>query len=181
MRTGPRAGLLGGRADLVALARARAFELGSECRPALYPAVAQTLQDYRPERVRELVAQTHLVGAALRARLGDWVEQTPFITRLPGAGVLAELGRRKPVGPLAPIEATAALAMTLLRDHGLLTVHFAGLPPGTDALLIKFLPPETIAAIGGPEAFATAVDDAMDQAAAAVTDSASTRALLHGP
>ncbi|WHT16602.1 aminotransferase class I/II-fold pyridoxal phosphate-dependent enzyme [Crossiella sp. CA-258035] len=178
---GPRVGLLGGRADLIAQARARAFELGSECRPALYPAVVQTLQDYRPERVRELVAQTHVVGAALRARLGDWVEQTPFITRLPGAGVLAELARRKPVGPLAPIEATAALAMTLLRDHGLLTVHFAGLPPGTDALLIKFLPPETITAIGGPDAFAAAVDDALDQTAAAVTDLASSRALLHGP
>ena len=36
---GPRVGLLGGRSDLVAAARARAFELGSECRPVLYPAV----------------------------------------------------------------------------------------------------------------------------------------------
>ena len=29
-------------------------------------------------------------------------------------------------------------------------VHFAGLPPGTAALMIKFLPPETLARFGGP-------------------------------
>jgi L-seryl-tRNA(Ser) seleniumtransferase len=180
--TGPRVGLLGGRADLVAKARARAFELGSECRPMLYPAVAHCLEAYRPERVRELVASTARVGQALRARLGDWVEETPFITRLPGEGVLTQLVRRGGGGQvgLAPIEATALLAMTLLADHGLLTVHFAGLPPGTAALLIKFLPPETIAAVGGPDAFAAAVDEALHQAAKIATDPDATRRFLHG-
>jgi L-seryl-tRNA(Ser) seleniumtransferase len=65
--------------------------------------------------------------------------------------------------PLVPIEATAALAMLLLRDHGILTVHFAAVPPGTDALLLKFLPPETLARFGGAEAFARAVDASLDE------------------
>ena len=50
---------------------------------------------------------------------------------------------------LLPYEATAALAMLLLRDHGILTVHFAASPPGTSALLLKFVPPETLEAFGG--------------------------------
>lgn len=166
--TGPRVGLLGGRSDLVAQVRARCFELGSECRPMLYPAVARTLESYRPERVRELVASTAEVGEALRRRLGDhMIERTPFIYRINGEAIAAELARRGAPAPPAPIDATAALAMALLRDHGLLTVHFAGMPPGTSALLIKFLPPETIAAAGGPDAFAAAVDDSLTQAAAA--------------
>ncbi|MGH8875968.1 MAG: aminotransferase class I/II-fold pyridoxal phosphate-dependent enzyme [Stackebrandtia sp.] len=179
--TGPRVGLLGGRTDLVAKARARAFELGSECRPVLYPAVANCLAAYRPERVLELVESTQTVGRVLRDRLGEWVEETPFITRLPGEAILAELGRRadSPVD-LAPIEATAVVAMYLLREHGFLTVHFAGLPPGTAALLIKFLPPETIKAIGGPEVFAAAVDEAIDRAAAIAGDSSKVRELLLG-
>ncbi|GAA2106137.1 aminotransferase class I/II-fold pyridoxal phosphate-dependent enzyme [Actinomadura alba] len=179
---GPRVGLLGGRTDLVAKARARAFELGTECRPMLYPAVVRSLEGYRPELVRELVASTREVGEALRERLGDWVEHTPFITRLPGEGVRDELARRAGAQSLelAAIEATAALSMILLRDHGLLTVHFAGMPPGTAALLIKFLPARVISAIGGPEAFAAAVDGALDEAAAVVTDPAATRRLLHG-
>jgi L-seryl-tRNA(Ser) seleniumtransferase len=179
---GPRVGLLGGRADLVARVRARAFELGSECRPMLYPAVVRSLEGYRPELVRELVASTREVGQALRERLGDWVEHTPFITRLPGEAIRAELARRAGAGSveLAAIEATAALAMVLLRDHGLLTVHFAGMPPGTAALLIKFLPASTIAAVGGARAFAAAVDDSLDEAAKVVTDPAALRRLLCG-
>lgn len=182
--TGLRVGLLGGRADLVARAQARAFELGSECRPVLYPAVVSCLESYRPQRVRDLVASTKSVGRALRARLGgSLVEETPFITRIPAEAIHAELARRAGPGAvtLAPIEATAALAMVLLRDHGLLTVHFAGLPPGTSALLIKFLPPELVADLGGPTAFAAAVDDSLDSAAAALTDPAAVRALLLGP
>ncbi|MFC4116850.1 hypothetical protein [Nonomuraea zeae] len=181
---GPRVGLLGGRADLVARVRARCYELGTECRPVLYPAVANCLESYRPERVRELVGSTREVGAALRARLGDaLVEETPFITRIPGEAVAAELSRRAGGGAVtpAPIEATALLAMALLRDHGLLTVHFAGLPPGTAALLIKFLPPETIAVLGGPDAFAAAVDDSLDRAASALTGEDAVRLLLFGP
>ena len=61
--------------------------------------------------------------------------------------------------PVVPYEATAGLAMLLLRDHGIITVHFAGMPPGTAALLIKFLPPETLARLGGPAKMAEAIDD----------------------
>lgn len=180
---GPRVGLLGGRADLVARAQARSFELGSECRPALYPAVARSLEYYRPQRIRDLVASTKKVGRALRERLGDsLVEDTPFITRLPGEAIGAELLRRAGSNAveLAAIEASAALAMILLRDHGMLTVHFAGLPPGTSALLVKFLPADTVAAVGGPEGFAATVDIALDQAAAYLTDLDSVRGLLFG-
>jgi L-seryl-tRNA(Ser) seleniumtransferase len=41
------------------------------------------------------------------------------------------------------VEASAALSMLLLSDHGMLMVHFR-LPPGTVDLLIKFVPPETL-------------------------------------
>jgi L-seryl-tRNA(Ser) seleniumtransferase len=70
--------------------------------------------------------------------------------------------------------------MVLLRDHGLLTVHFAGMPPGTAALMIKFLPEVTVAAIGGPQAFAAAVDGSLDEAASVVPDPEATRRLLVG-
>ena len=61
-----------------------------------------------------------------------------------------------------PYEATAALAMLLLRDPGILTVHFAGLPPGTAALMIKFVPSETLARFGGAAKLAEAIDRSID-------------------
>jgi L-seryl-tRNA(Ser) seleniumtransferase len=176
--SGPRLGLLGGRAELVARIRARAIELGLDARPMLFPAVVESLERYRPERVRELVATTAGLAEALVARLGDWPVRTPVAVKLEGQDVLAELERRgaSDIG-LVPIEATAGLAMLLLRDHGILTVHFAALPPGTSALLLKFIPPETLERFGGAERFAEAVDASLDQLAALTSDE-ELRALL---
>ena len=178
---GPRLGLLGGGRELVSRVRALAIELGLEARPMLYGAVVRSLEQYRPERVRELVAATQDLGDALAASL-PWVERTPVAVKLPGAGTLAEAARRAEVAqpPLVPVEATAALAMLLLRDHGIHTVHFAALPPGTDALLLKFVAPETLARFGGAPAFAEAVDGALDALARLLRDPPALRTLLLG-
>ena len=173
---GPRLGLLAGRSDLVARIRARGIELGLEARPSLYPAVVRSLEAYRPERVRELVETTALVGDALAARIADLIDRTPFAVRIPGESLLRRCGVDD--GAVAPIEATAALAMLLLRDHGILTVHFAALPPGTSALLFKFVSPETLARFGGAERLAAAVDASVGELGEILASSARIRGLL---
>jgi L-seryl-tRNA(Ser) seleniumtransferase len=182
--TGPRLGLLAGRAALVGRIRARAIELGLEARPMLYPAVVRSLERYTPQRVRELTASTNELGDALAGRLGDAVDRTPVAVKLQAEAILGEAahraGRQVTDCYLAPYEATAALAMLLLRDHGILTVHFAALPPGTAALLLKFVPPETLARFGGATLFAAAVDDALDELAAIAGDEPQLRRLLSG-
>jgi L-seryl-tRNA(Ser) seleniumtransferase len=177
--TGPRLGLLGGERELVERIRARAVELGLEARPMLYSAVAHSLEQYRPERMRELVATTQRLAEALTARLGEWVARTPVAVRLEGEDIVAEATRRGGVeSSLAPIEATAVLAMLLLRDHGILTVHFAALPPGTSALLLKFVQPETLERFGGADVFAAAVDSSLDRLAGLLGSPEELRALL---
>ncbi len=180
--SGPRLGLLGGERDLVARVRARAFEFGLEARPMLLPAAVRSLEGYRPERVRALADATRRVGAALRALLGSRVRETPVTAQLLADDVLEaaleRAGLRRP--PIVPYEATAALAMLLLEDHGVLTVHFAGLPPGTSSLLFKFVPPETLAAFGGAEALARAVDASLSKLAGLLGEPARVAALLLG-
>ena len=149
----------------------------------LYPAVVHSLAGYRPERVRELVAATEQLYEALQARgLGDVLTRTQVAVRLEGEDVLTEAMRRGNVAepPIVPIEATAALAMLLLRDHGILTVHFAALPPGTAALLLKFVPPETLERLGSADTFAEAVDKSLDELARLLTTPAQVRELLLG-
>jgi L-seryl-tRNA(Ser) seleniumtransferase len=179
---GPRLGLLAGETGLVGQIRARAFELGLEARPMLYPAVLRSLEQYAPERVRALVATTMAVADALEARLRGRVHRTPVTAQLRGEDILELASERAggPAGPLVPIEATAALAMILLEDHGILTVHFAGMPPGTSAMLFKFIPPETLARFGGPAALARSVDDALDRLAGLIKSPDAVRGLLYG-
>ena len=183
--TGPRGlGLLAGRAELVGRIRARAIELGLEARPMLDPAVVRSLEQYRPERVRELVAATSQLGDALEARLGGRVTRTPVAVKLEAEAIRAEAAARaeKQVTQcyLVPYEATAALAMLLLRHHGVLTVHFAALPPGTSSLLLKFVPPEVLEGFGGPARFGDAVDASLASLAGLVGDEQALRSLLSG-
>ena len=175
--TGPRLGLLAGRRALVDSIRARAIELGLEARPMLLPAAVRSLEQYRPERVRELVATTHELGDALETHLGEVVRRTPFTLKLRGKDVLGAAGSD---GDLVPVEATAALAMQLLRDHGLLTVHFAAVPPGTPDLLLKFVPPETLTSVGGAEALAAAIAVSFERTLETLGSAESLRELLFG-
>lgn len=179
---GPRLGLMAGGKDLVARIRARAVEFGLEARPMLYPAVARSLEGYTPERVQERVTATRQVAAALRAVLGDRVTETPVTAQLQAEDILAMALERAGLAgaPVVPYEASAALSMLLLQDAGILTVHFAGLPPGTSSLLLKFLPPETLARFGGPGALAKAVDGALDRLAGLIGSSEAMRSLLLG-
>jgi L-seryl-tRNA(Ser) seleniumtransferase len=175
--SGPRLGLLAGRRGLVDEIRARAYELGLEARPLLFPAVVASLEAYRPERVRALVETTRSVLEALRARLGEVVHETPVTAQLRGEDLLAHVGGGP---PLVPYEATAALAMLLLVEHGILTVHFAAVPPGTSALLLKFVPPELLERFGGAECFADAVSGCVGRLADVAGDEKALRRLLLG-
>ena len=180
---GPRLGVLAGERSLVATIRARGFELGGEARPLLYPAATRSLLASTPERVRELVATTREIAEALKKRIGSRLNETDVIAELLADDILELALERAGLdeAPIVPFEATAALAMLLLRDHGAITVHFIGLPPGTAAVMIKFIPPETLAAFGGPEAYAEAVDSSLDKLAELLKRPDELRSLLLGP
>jgi L-seryl-tRNA(Ser) seleniumtransferase len=179
---GPRLGLLAGEAALVARIRARAYEFGLEARPMLYPAAVRSLDGYRPERVRALVETTQQVGDAMEAVFGARLHRTPVTAQLRADDLLALAMERAGLAtpPIVPIEATAALAMLLLEDHGVITVHFAGMPPGTSSLLLKFVPPETLERFGGAEALAKAVDSSVDRLAGLLREPVALRVLLLG-
>lgn len=179
---GPRLGVLAGPRELIGEIRAMAFEMGVEARPMLYPAVVRSLQQYKPERVRELVATTKQVGAELKKLLGNRVTETPVIIQLMGEDILEMAMERANLTapPVMPIEATAALAMLLLRDFGIITVHLAGIPPGTAALMIKFVPPHTLAQFGGAANLAGAINESIDQLAGIINNSPAMRELVLG-
>jgi L-seryl-tRNA(Ser) seleniumtransferase len=146
----------------------------------LYPAAVRSLERYTPARVAALVATTKHVAEALRGKLGARLHETPVTAQLPADDVLdvaMERGRlSRP--PVVPLEAAAALAMLLLEDYGILTVHFAGLPPGTSSLLFKFIPPETLDRFGGADAFAQAVDHSLSKLGGYLREPGSIRTLL---
>jgi L-seryl-tRNA(Ser) seleniumtransferase len=179
---GPRFGLLAGRRELVARIRAKGFEFGMEARQMLYPAVVRTLEEYDPARVRALIAATKEIAGELRPLLGNRLRETPTTAQIPAEDILEIAMERGgvPAPPIVPYEAAAALSMLLLAEHGILTVHFVGVPPGTADLLIKFVPPETLVRFGGARKFAEAVDAALTRLGALLHEPERLRELLLG-
>lgn len=179
---GPRLGVMAGDKSLVASIRARAFEMGMEARPFLYPAAVRSLAGSTPERVQDLVETTREVAVALQDVFGDRLHETPVIAELLADDILEmalqRAGLQTP--PIVPYEASAALAMLLLRDYGIITVHFVGLPPGTSALMFKFIAPEVLKRFGGAQAYAQAIDACLDTLAGLLADPAQLRRLLLG-
>ena len=179
---GPRLGLLAGDTALVGRIRAKAFEFGLEARQMLYAAVVRTLEQYSPARVQQLIDSTKRVAAALRPIFGARLHETPTTAQLLADDLLQMAMERGGVKepPVVPYEAAAAFCMLLLEDHRMLTVHFVGMPPGTANILFKFVPPETLEWLGGPERFAQAVDSTISKLATFIKDPERMPALLFG-
>ncbi len=181
---GPRLGVMAGDQSMVSRIRARAFEMGMEARPFLYPAATRSLAGSTPERVHELVEATRTVSMQLQERFGDRLHETPVIAELLADDILEmaleRAGMQSQTPPIVPYEASAALAMLLLRDYGVITVHFVGLPPGTSALMFKFISPEVLGRFGGAEAYAQAIDTCLDNLSSMLEAPEQIRNLLLG-
>jgi L-seryl-tRNA(Ser) seleniumtransferase len=179
---GPRFGLLAGRQDLVDRIRAKGFEFGMEARPALYPAVVHTIEQYDPRRIRVLIDSTMSIGKELRPLLGNRLRETPTTVQLAADDILEIAMERGGVDQptIVPYEATAALSMLMLKDYNMLMVHFVGVPPGGADLLIKFVPPETLSRFGGPKKYAEAVNGCLTKLGNMLREPESIRGLLLG-
>ena len=58
--------------------------------------------------------------------------------------------------------------------------EFIALPPGTSALMIKFIAPEVLKRFGGAQAYAQAIDDCLNTLAGMLAEPAQIRRLLLG-
>lgn len=179
---GPRLGVMAGDKALVDRIRVRGYEMGLEARPFLYPAAFRSLAGSTSERVQHLVETSREVAAAVRSVIGDRVHETEVIAQLLAEDILKIAMERARITtpPIVPYEAASALAMLLLRDHGIITVQLVGVPPGTSAVMLKFIAPETLARFGGAAAFARAIDDGLTKLAGMLADPDTIARLLVG-
>src|SRR2546423_4349205 len=168
--------------SLVGRIRVRGYEMGLEARPFLYPAAFRSLAGSTSERVLHLVQTAREVAAAVRRVLGDRVHETPVIAELLAEDILeiAMIRAGVTAPPVVPYEAASALAMLLLRDYGVITVQLVGVPPGTSAVMLKFIAPETLARFGGADAYARAIDDCLMKLAGMLAEPRQIAPLLLG-
>lgn len=180
--SGPRAGVLCGSAGPVLATLAKASELGQEARAPIAAGAMRSLQGYDPEDLKAEARDGQTIADALaaawgaevvhRSDLGPMIDEQDVLARL-----LALSGRTET--QIVPAEATAAVGMILLRDHGILTVNTHGMPGGRVSLRLKPTA-GALGAAGGAAALVAALDQASQIVAERLDDADWFAATLFG-
>lgn len=179
--SGPRAGVMAGRLDLVTRVSAQAAELGIEARAPIAAGAMRSLQGFSPDVLRQEAADGAMISDALSSIFGADVKRSDLGPQVHEDAVARKLMERAGIENSAfrPAEMTAALGMAMLEDHGIVTVNTHGQPGARVSLRLK---PTTgaLATIGGVEALITALDSAMERTARALPVPAEMAKLIFG-
>jgi L-seryl-tRNA(Ser) seleniumtransferase len=172
--SGPRAGILVGRADLVTAAAAKGAEFGMEARAPIAAAVLRSLQKYEPEDLRKEAESGQKLAAALEEKLGKNLVQRsdlgPMVDENAVLWALLKMAGKEDSKPVVvPAEATSALGMVLLQDHGVLTVNTHGQPGARVSLRLKPTL-DALSRVGGFDAVVNAVMQSLGKVAKIVDD-----------
>lgn len=180
--SGPRCGILAGRSDLVNAVLTQASEWGMEARAPVLAGALRALQNYTSlDLLRESAEGLALCSAVAALFDAGSVIHTDLGPLVPEEVVLREVLRRAGMdarqAPIAPCEATAAVAVVMLRDHGILTTNTHGQPGANVALRLKPTR-DALAIAGGVEGVVAALSHAMDEISSALPSPPKISALL---
>ncbi|VVD61586.1 selenocysteine synthase [Pandoraea cepalis] len=182
--SGPRAGVLVGRADLVTAAGAKGAEFGMEARAPITAAVLRSLKKYEPDDLRKEAEAGQKLAAVLEETLGrDLVQRSDLGPMVEEDAVLRVLlrmaGKDGSTPVVVPCEATSALGMILLQDHGVLTVNTHGQPGARVSLRLKPTL-DALDRVGGFDAVVHAVMDSLEKVAQVIGDRAAISQIIIG-
>lgn len=171
---GPRAGVLIGRVDLIPKVAAKGSEFGMEARAPILLGMMRSLKSFTPDL---LIAEQQLgqtLTSLMRERFGEDSVATSDLGPVIDENdmlrlVLQRAGKAVDQVNIVPVEATAALGMLLLRDHGMLTTNTHG-QPGAKASLRLRPTPETLERVGEMRVVVDALDNCIDQLACMIDD-----------
>lgn len=128
--TGPRSGIVAGRKELIREIRAKAFMFGLEAQLGSIVAGYNAVVDFDPAPIKSAAAFADKVMAELQVLFEGRAYRAGPGVAISGEDLLELAMRRSGANSsgLAPIEATAAAAMLLLKEVGAVTIPVSGMP-----------------------------------------------------
>lgn len=180
--SGPRAGVLCGRADAVVPVVARASELGMEARAPIAVGAIRSLQAFSADLLIREAQDGQDLAAMLEDKLGyDIVKRSALGPKLGEEDVHARVLEMagKTYSSRVPAETTAAIGMLMLRNLGAVTVNTHGQPGGRVSIRLKPTSGAMTRA-GGAATVVESLVSAMREVSAHVEDEAWYRSLLFG-
>ncbi len=176
---GPRSGIIAGRTELIREIRAKAFMFGLEAQPGSMVAGLNALLEFDPAPIRSAAAFGDRVMAELQVLFEGRAYRAGPGVAIAGEDLMELALRRSGTNApqIAPIEATAAAAMLLLRDTGAVTIPVSGMPGSACVYRLMMYPDgERL----GARPIVEGTRRALEQVSELVSDRDATRRLLIG-
>jgi L-seryl-tRNA(Ser) seleniumtransferase len=166
--SGPRAGLMVGEKQYMALVNTKAAELGLEARSSLAAAVWASLKAFTPRELEKEVAFGALIYERLVQKYGpERVIKSGIGASLPAENIyelVKEIREDDTDLSVCPGEITAAIGMVWLQKYGIISVSALGQPGAS--IWLRFKPdPKVISRMGGIKALIGAIDDGIHHVA----------------
>ncbi len=181
--SGPRAGLMVGRSDLIESIVTRAGELGLEARPPLSLGVWASLAKFDPANLRrEVEFGQKFYDHLIEDFGGEKIVKSGLGASIPAENVMdlvQSLSDENEKLSFVPAEITAGIGMYWLGRYGIISVNALGQPGASIWLRFKSDPIE-VERFGGVEALLEAIDDGLQFAAEKATSASAMRRLILG-
>ena len=183
---GPRAGILLGRNDLVLRVGAKTVMLGTDARPSIVASVIRALEEYDPDRAREMfdgwTARHRNIWEMITPAIGEALDYDAYSGVYLGLEAFAELVMRE-AGvdevDLAPVDISTIHSMQMLRHHGFMTIASLHYPGASKLMSVK------VNTLNSPdltdEEIAQGVLDSLDETARVISDGTAVERVLFGP
>jgi len=182
--SGPRAGLMVGEKQYIALVNTKAAELGLEARSPLAAAVWASLKAFTPKELKAEVSFGSRVYEELSQKYGpNFVIKSGIGASLPAENVymlVKEIRREDTYLPVCPAEITAAIGMVWLQEYGIISISALGQPGAS--IWLRFKPdPKVIARMGGLKALVKAIHHGLHHVAGVAHSIPKMKTLILGP
>jgi L-seryl-tRNA(Ser) seleniumtransferase len=184
--TGPRAGLVVGRAPLIERIGARAAVLGTEARPSVVAAIVRCLEEFTLEGGHAMYAEWEARHRELYEAAAPVFGERVFWKGYGGVSIMVEdileiTMERAGIEEtdLAPVDISTAVAMVLLRKYGYMTIPALHYPGASKSLMIHLAQPS--AQTLKPAEIVAALDDAFTTVARIMRSREKLEVLLFGP
>jgi L-seryl-tRNA(Ser) seleniumtransferase len=128
LMSGPRAGLMAGKATLIDQINNKAFQFGLEAQPPVVASIVRALEDFNPHRLLDSLDRRNKLYLIVSMDVVDGMEKTPTGFMISEESLEQNIISKTGTVKFSSRELATLMAMILLKEHHIVTIPAVGMP-----------------------------------------------------
>ena len=128
LMSGPRAGLMAGKATLIDQINNKAYQFGLEAQPPVVAGIVRALEDFNPQRLLDSLDRRNKLHLTASTNVMDGIKKTPTGFMISEENLEQNIISKTGTVNFSSRELTTLMAMILLKEHHIVTIPAVGMP-----------------------------------------------------